>query len=149
MLDYLGGLGVWNWFIVGVVLLLVEVIAPGTFMLWLGLSAILVGLISLAISWPWQAQFVTFAILSIASIVVWRRLSPKIDEVRAQPFLNRRAEGFIGRVFTLEKPILDGNGTVRIGDTIWQIRGPDCAAGSRIRVTEADGATLVVAPVEG
>ena len=148
MLNYLAGLGVWNWFIVAAVLLLLEVIMPGTFMLWLGLSAALVGLISLVVDWPWQAQLVAFAALSIGSILVWRRLSPRADEIRVEPLLNRRAEGFIGRVFTLEKPIVDGSGTVRIGDTIWQIRGPDCSAGTRIRVTESEGGTLVVAPAE-
>src|SRR5919112_5605618 len=109
MLDYMAGLGVWNWFILGALLLLIEIIAPGTFMLWLGLSAVAVGLISLLVAWPWQAQMVTFAALAIASIVLWRRFGTKADEVQPQPFLNRRAEGFVGRVFTLEKPILDGS----------------------------------------
>ena len=61
-----------------------------------------------------------------------------------QPFLNRRAQGFVGRVFTLEKPIVDGSGTVRIGDTIWRVTGPDCAAGSRVKIARAEGATLFV-----
>ena len=148
MLNYLAGLGVWNWFILGAVLMVIEVMVPGTFMLWLGLSAILVGLISLAVDWPWQAQLVAFAVFSIASIIVWRRLSPKTDEISPQPLLNRRAEGFVGRVFTLEKPIVDNSGTLRIGETVWRIRGPDASAGSRIRVTESDGGTLVVVPAD-
>ncbi len=77
MMNTLAGLGIWNWFILGGVLLGLELIAPGTFMLWLGLSAIAVGLISLAIVWPWQAQLVAFAVLSIASIVLWRRFGAK------------------------------------------------------------------------
>jgi membrane protein implicated in regulation of membrane protease activity len=149
MMESLAGLGVWNWFILAGVLLAFEIMAPGTFMLWLGLSAVAVGVLSLLIAWPWQAQLVTFAVLAIASIIVWRRLSPKTEELAAQPFLNRRADSFVGRAFTLEKPIIDGNGTVRIGDTIWQVRGPDLPAGSRITVTGADGATLVVAKAEG
>lgn len=147
-MDYVIGLGVWNWFILGGLLLLIEVLAPGTFMLWLGLSALVVGLVSLVIAWPWQAQLIAFGLLSIASIVAWRRFGPKLDEVRAQPFLNRRAEGFVGRTFTLERPLVDGSGAVKIGDTIWQVRGPDLPAGTRIKVLEADGATLVVAPAE-
>jgi inner membrane protein len=148
MLDYMAGLGVWNWFILGALLLLIEIIAPGTFMLWLGLSAVAVGLISLLVAWPWQAQMVTFAALAIASIVLWRRFGTKADEVQPQPFLNRRAEGFVGRVFTLEKPIVDGTGTIRIGDTFWQVRGPDTPSGARVRVVEADGAILTVAAAD-
>jgi membrane protein implicated in regulation of membrane protease activity len=148
MLDYLVSLGGWNWFILGALLLLVEVIAPGTFMLWLGLSAVLVGLVSLVVVWAWQFQFATFGILAIASILFWWRLGPPSEEANAQPFLNRRAEGFVGREFTLEKPIVDGSGTVRIGDTFWLVSGPDVPAGSRVRVTNTDGGTLVVAPAE-
>ncbi len=36
-------LGSWNWFIVGVHPDALEILAPGTFMLWLGLAALLVG----------------------------------------------------------------------------------------------------------
>ncbi|HEX2215803.1 MAG TPA: NfeD family protein [Xanthobacteraceae bacterium] len=150
MLDYLAGLGIWNWFILGALLLALEVLVPGTFMLWLGLSAIAVGMISLVVDWPWQAQLIAFSVLSIASIMLWRRLSPPgSDEAPPQPFLNRRAEGFVGRTFTLERPIVDMSGSVRIGDTIWQVRGPDAPAGSRVTVTGAEGGTLIVSPTDG
>ena len=51
----------------------------------------------------------------------------------------------VGRVCTLEKPIVDGSGTVRIDDTIWRVAGPDAPAGSRVRIVHADGASLTVA----
>jgi membrane protein implicated in regulation of membrane protease activity len=51
----------------------------------------------------------------------------------------------VGRIFTLEKPIIDGNGTVRIDDTIWRVAGPDVPAGSRVKIVQADGASLTVA----
>jgi membrane protein implicated in regulation of membrane protease activity len=63
----------------------------------------------------------------------------------SNPFLNKRTEALIGRVFTLEKPIIDGSGTVRIDDTIWRVAGPDAPAGSRVRIVQADGASLTVA----
>src|SRR5262245_30381557 len=148
MVDYLADLGVWNWFILAAVLLVLEILVPGAFMLWFGLAAIMVGLISLAVIWPWQFQLLAFAAISIGSILVWRRISP-VTETAPAPMLNRRAEGFVGRVFTLERPIVDGNGSVRIGDSIWMVRGPDTPAGARVKVTQADGGTLVVAPAEG
>ena len=60
------------------------------------------------------------------------------------PFLNRRTEGYVGRVFTLEKPIVDGIGTVRIDDTVWRVSGPDCPAGSRVKIASANGSDLLV-----
>jgi membrane protein implicated in regulation of membrane protease activity len=137
-------LGAWNWFILAAALLLLEVMAPGTFMLWLGLSATLVGLISLVIDWSWQYQLVAFAVFAIAAIPLWRRVGARAKGTTDQPFLNRRADAFVGRVFTLEKPIVGGNGTIGIGDTVWRISGPDCPSGSKVKVAEVDGATLKV-----
>jgi membrane protein implicated in regulation of membrane protease activity len=146
MMSTIASLGIWNWFIVGGILLAIEVMAPGTFMLWLGLSALLVGIISLFVDWPWQMQFVAFAVFAIASIPIWLRVGRRIDTPADQPFLNRRSEAFVGQVFTLEKPIVNGSGTIRTGDTVWRVTGPDAAAGSRVKVTRADGATLFVEP---
>jgi hypothetical protein len=137
-------LGVWNWFILGAVLLILEVIAPGTFMLWLGLAAFLVGLISFVIDWTWQYQLVAFAVFAAAAIPLWRRVGGRAETPTDQPFLNRRAEAFVGRVFTLDKPIVDGSGTVGIGDTVWRISGPDCPPGSRVKVAAVEGAMLRV-----
>jgi hypothetical protein len=145
MLSFLVSFGTWDWFVAGGVLLVLEVLAPGVFMLWLGLAALLVGAISLVVEWPWQAQFVAFAVFAIAAIPIWRRLSrgTRTD----QPFLNRRAEAFVGRVFTLEKPIVDGTGTIGIDDTVWRVSGPDTPAGSKVKVTRVDGAALYVEPM--
>jgi membrane protein implicated in regulation of membrane protease activity len=147
-MELLLTLGSWTWFIVGALLLAIELTVPGTFMLWLGLAALAVGAISRAVDWSWQWQLVAFILISIALVPVWRRVALRSDAANAHPTLNRRTEGFIGRVFTLEKPIADGAGVVRIGDTVWRVAGPDCPAGSRVQVTSADGPDLRVEPVD-
>jgi len=153
MLEFLTSLTMWHWLIAAAVFFVLELLAPGAFMLWLGLSAMLVGTISIILSlagklnlWPWQYQLIAFAILSIASIPLWRRVAHRVEKQIDQPFLNRRADAFVGRVFTLEKPIVAGNGTVRIDDTVWRLSGDDVPAGSRVKVVRADAATLVVEP---
>jgi membrane protein implicated in regulation of membrane protease activity len=79
-------------------------------------------------------------------VPVWRWLAKSNSTASASnPFLNKRADALVGRVFTLEKPIIDGSGTVRIDDTIWRVAGPDTPAGTRVRVVEAKGANLTVA----
>ena len=144
MMSWFVSLGVWNWFILGAVFLLLEVLAPGTFMLWLGISAILVGAISFAVVWTWQAQLIAFAVFAIASIPAFRYFARRVEQPVDRPFLNRRAEGYVGREFTLEKPIVGGVGTIRIDDTVWRVMGPDCPAGSRVRIARAEGADLLV-----
>jgi inner membrane protein len=144
MMSWLLSLGSWNWFILAALLLLLEVLAPGTFMLWLGLSAILVGAISLAVIWSWQAQVIAFAVFAVASIPAWRYFARKVEKPADLPFLNRRVEGYVGREFTLDKPIVGGVGTIHIDDTVWRVKGPDCPAGSRVRIARAEGADLLV-----
>ena len=144
MIDYLITLGAWNWLILGAVFLTLELAAPGAFMLWLGLAALAVGLISFAVDWSWQAQLFAFAVLSLALLPVWRRYAPKVERPSEAPLLNRRAESYIGRTFTLENPIVDGIGRVRIDDTIWRVSGPDSPAGSQVRIVRAQGPNLFV-----
>jgi membrane protein implicated in regulation of membrane protease activity len=144
MLSWIVSLGHWNWFIAAVVLFLIEIVVPGSFMMWLGLAALLVGGISLAVEWSWQAQLIAFAVFAIAAIPGWRYFARKVEAPVDRPFLNRRAEGYVGRVFTLDKPIVDGVGTIRIDDTVWRVSGPDCPAGSRVRISRAEGADLMV-----
>ncbi|MEA2903417.1 MAG: inner membrane protein [Alphaproteobacteria bacterium] len=144
VMSWIVSLGHWNWFVAAAVLFLIEILAPGSFMLWLGLSAILVGAISIAIDWSWQAQLIVFAVFAVAFVPAWRHFARKVEEPVDRPFLNRRADGYVGRVFTLDKPIVDGVGTVRIDDTVWRVSGPDCPAGSRVKIARADGADLLV-----
>ena len=132
MAEMFATLGTWNWLIFGFILMALELLAPGVFMFWLGLAALLM-----------------FAIFAVAAVPAWRHFARSARSAgsrsQSNPFLNRRTEALIGREFTLEKPIVDGSGTVRIDDTIWRVAGPDVPAGSRVKVVQADGASLTVA----
>ena len=148
MSDMFATLGTWNWLIFGFILMALELIAPGVFLFWLGLAALLVGLVSFGLHPAWQTQLLMFAVFAACAVPVWRRLALSTLQTNdSSAFLNRRAEALVGRVFTLERPIVDGAGTVRVDDTIWRIAGPDTPAGSRVRVVHADGANLTVAAV--
>jgi hypothetical protein len=146
MMEFLGSLTMWHWLIAAAIFFVLELVAPGAFMLWLGLSSLLIGLISYFVAWPWQYQLVAFAVFAILAIPLWRRAARGVEKPTDQPFLNRRTDAFVGREFTLEKPIVGGNGTVKIDDTIWRLAGPDVPGGSRVKVVRAEAATLVVEP---
>jgi membrane protein implicated in regulation of membrane protease activity len=146
MAEMFSTLGTWNWLIFGFILMALELAAPGVFLFWLGLAALLVGLLSFAITPSWQTQLLMFAAFAAAAVPAWRHFSRSSTAAsESNPFLNKRTEALIGRVFTLEKPIIDGSGTVRIDDTVWRVAGPDAPAGSRVKIVRADGASLTVA----
>lgn len=144
MIDMLSKLGSWNWLIIGVVLMGIETFAPGVFMLWLGLAAIIVGILSFGLAWSWQAQIIIFAALSISMVPLWRHFAQRNAKPSDQPFLNKRAESLVGREFTLENAIVNGAGTIKIDDTVWRITGADAPSGARVKILAADGASLKV-----
>ena len=125
----------------------VETFAPGVFMFWLGLAALIVGVLSFFIQSTWQSQLLVFAVLAVAMVPLWRHFARRNAAPTDSPFLNRRAAGLVGREFTLDKPIVDGIGTIRIDDTVWRVSGADAPAGSKVKVVQADGASLRVGPV--
>ncbi|MFC7053864.1 NfeD family protein [Hansschlegelia quercus] len=144
--SLLVALGPWRWFVFGLVLLGVELVAPGTVLLWLGIAAIIVGLVALLFDPGWQVEVVGFAVLALAAAVLWWRIGrPDNAATSDRPMLNRRAERHIGRVFVLDAPIVNGEGRLRVDDTVWRMTGPDLMAGARVRVVAADGSTLQVA----
>src|ERR1700744_4407311 len=148
MAEMFSTLGTWNWLIFGFILMALELAAPGVFLFWFGLAALLVGLLSFVLHPSWQVQLLMFAVFAVAAVPLWRGLARSNREgSKSNPFLNRRAAALVGRVFTLEKPIIDGSGTVRVDDTIWRVAGPDAPAGSRAKVVQVDGANLTVASV--
>ena len=144
ILTILETLGGWSWWILGLVLLGIEVLLPGFFFLWFGIAAILIGASALLVDWPWQLQVVGFVVLSVAAALVGRKLAGTAEIQTSDPNLNLRTNRLQGRTFVLSEPIIEGAGRVRIDDSIWQVRGPDAPAGARVVVTGADGAVLTV-----
>ena len=142
-------LGPWSWWIVGLIFLGLEIVIPGVFLLWIGLAAIVVGAISFLLwgadLWGWQTQMMVFAVLAVALALVGRRISRSSTD-SDQPMLNRRIEGLVGRTATLEEPIREGKGWIRLDDTTWIVQGPDMPVGARVRITMAQAGCLTVEP---
>ena len=143
VLEFIAQNGAWSWVVAGLVLLALELVAPGGVLIWLGAAALVTGGMALLVNVYWPLQFVVFGVLALAAIWLWLR-TRKQEQPTDRPFLNRRAERIIGHEAVLDEPIRDGEGRVAIGDTTWRVTGPDLAAGSRIRVVDADGPVLKV-----
>jgi membrane protein implicated in regulation of membrane protease activity len=95
---------------------------------------------------PWEYQLIMFSVLSVASIVLWKRYTRKHPPRTDQPSLNRRGTQYIGRIFTLEAPIVNGVGKIRVDDTTWKVNGADCPAGTHVEVVGIRGTVLQVEP---
>jgi membrane protein implicated in regulation of membrane protease activity len=139
-------LGPWNWMVIGFILLVLEIMVPGVFLLWIGIAALITGAVSLLIwdagFWAWQTQVVVFLILSLICAYVGKQIVWSHRRDTDQPMLNQRGEQMIGRTATLTEPIREGRGRIQLGDTLWRVSGPDLPVGSRVRVTGATAADL-------
>ena len=148
-MEFIQDVTFWHWMILGVVLVILEVLAPGIIFLWMGIAAIATGLIALAAgTMGWEYQVLVFAALSVVSVVagrMWVRSRPTETD---HPTLNRRGQQYIGRFFVLEAPLINGVGKLKVDDTTWKINGGDLPAGTRVRVTAANGTVLHVEKAE-
>jgi membrane protein implicated in regulation of membrane protease activity len=138
-------LGHWHWWILAAALIILEVFAPGAFFLWLGIAAASVGgIVYLFPDMGWEYQVLLFSVLAVISIIIWRKFFRSSPQDTDQPALNRRGEQYIGRLFTLQEPITDGMGKIRVDDSTWKIRGEDCPVGTQVEVTGVDGTILEI-----
>ena len=135
----------WHWLAIAAMLLVVELLAPGMFFLWLAVAAALTGMLLLLLpDLSLSHQLIGFSVLAILNIGLFRRIFLHYPAKTDEPRLNRRAEQYIGRMFTLEQPIINGQGKLRVDDSWWKIEGDDCAAGEKVKVVAAAGVILRV-----
>ena len=143
MSEFLAGMEFWHWLVLGVVLAIIEVFAPGAFFLWLGVSAGIVGVVVWVIPGiSWEIQVLTFAIMSVASVFIARRYLTAHPLETDLPNLNQRGQQYVGRTFTLEEPVINNQGKIRVDDSTWKITCDDCDAGTKVVIDGVDGVVL-------
>lgn len=134
----------WFWLSLGLVLGVAEMVAPGFFLMWLGLAALIVGLLDYALPIAIPFQVALFAVLSVLTVFAGKKFLNDNPIATDDPKLNDRGARLTGEVVTVVEAITDGRGRVKVGDTEWNARGTDAGVGARVRVTGADGAVLLV-----
>ncbi|MEL0106970.1 MAG: NfeD family protein [Rhodospirillales bacterium] len=143
--TFLEQLTFWHWFILGCALVVLEILAPGIIFVWLGVAAFITGIIALlATALTWELEFLIFTILSVVSVFAGRAFIRRNPTSTDHPLLNRRGQQYVGRVFTLDEPIVNGTGKLRIDDTTWKVNGQDMDAGTAVKVTGTVGVILTV-----
>ncbi|MCR9213842.1 MAG: NfeD family protein [Proteobacteria bacterium] len=145
--NWVQQLDFWGWWILGLVLIILEVFAPSTIFLWLGIAAGIVGVVAFFLpDLSWQWEWTIFAFVAIISIIASRQFFRKNPGVEDNLTLNKRGAQYVGRQFTLVEPIRNGRGKIRVDDTQWAVEGPDMEEGDTVVVTGTDGSLLVVEP---
>ena len=139
-------LAFWHWLVFGVLLMALEVFVPAMLVMWFGFGAIVTGLLlwlipDMGLSW----QLLIFAVVSGISVLGWRKSRFREENISSDsPDLNNRLHSHIGKEYVLTEAIINGRGTMRVGDTAWRVTGEDLPSGTRVRVTGVDGVLFTV-----
>lgn len=137
----------WKWWVLGGVLLALELVSGTTYLLWLAAAAFATGLVLLGFEPVWQVQILIFAICAFAFTGLGRRFISPVWMKSDSPDLNEGPTRVVGRTAIATSDFTGGNGRVRLDDTVWGATAPldeIVAQGEVVHVTGLDGTTLVV-----
>lgn len=139
----------WYWWVAAVLLLGIEMMSPGFFFLWMAISALVTGLLLLVVPvMTIEIQLFIFAVLSMCSVIAWKRYMVNHPIESDHPHLNQRGAEYIGRTFTLLEAIENGQGKIKVGDSRWRVEGEDCPVGSTVKVIAVDSTIFKVEKVD-
>lgn len=137
----------WLWLALGLVLITLEMLVPGVYLIWLGVAALLTGAIAFVFDLGLPFQVVNFVFLALIAAFSAKRFLRDRPIESADPLLNKRGSRLVGETAIVTQAIEGGSGRIHYGDSDWIARGPDIAVGERVRITGSDGAVLHVEPV--
>lgn len=145
-MDWLFAWSVWHWLILGFLLLIGEILIPGIFLLWWGISAIIMAVImALFTTLTLTVLGISYAVLALLlSLVWWKYQHNKDKSDEACSVLNQRNHAMIGAIGAVQEIALNGVGRGYFGDTTWRIQGKELKVGDRIEVLKVRGITLIV-----
>ncbi|MGH1470537.1 MAG: NfeD family protein [Cellvibrionaceae bacterium] len=142
----------WHWIVFGVALAVLEMLVPSFFMLWLGVSAVVVGLSLLFAPFSFTVQLLTWGVLSLACLVGWFKfIAPKMHDKTRSGMAMEALKGKVGTV--LEYQNSSSRGQLRfpaplLGEDEWRfICETPLQPGDKVTVVDTSGNDLIVKPV--
>jgi len=137
----------WAWVVLGLVLAALEMLVPGVYLIWLAVAALITGALTFGIGIGVPAQVIIFVSLALISVFSARRFLRDSPIVSSDPLMNHRGSRMVGQTAVITQAFDGGTGRVKFGDSEWLARGPDAAAGDKVRITGSEGTILLVEPI--
>lgn len=136
----------YNWLILGVVLMIIEVASFTLLFFWVAIAAFIMAGISYVLpNLTLTQHLLIFSVLSVACVIIWHRLFKKTQDKLGDKRMNNRAERYIGRTAALIDDTDNQHGKIRIDDSLWRVQtDKDLTAGTVVEILSADGVILHV-----
>lgn len=139
----------WYWWLLAFILLIFEMLTPGFFFMWLAAAGFITGLLVwLLPTLSVNMQILIFSVFAVLAITAWRYFGKKLALETDQPLLNKRGAQYVGRIFNLHEPIINGQGKIKVDDTIWKVHGADCDLTAKVKVVGVKGTVFEVKIVD-
>lgn len=135
----------WYWIVGAALLAGLELLVPGVFLIWIAFACVVTAIAAFAGA-NLSIQLVVLGVMSVVMVLTARR-SQRTERPSSDPLLNDRAGRLIGQPVTVIDPIVNGEGRVKVGDSMWAARGDDAPAGTIVRIVGVEGSTLRVVAV--
>ena len=136
----------WIWAIGALAAAVLEMVVPGAYLIWIALGAAITAVACFAFDLAVTTQLVIFIAASAAACVigyfVYQRL---IKPAAGDTPLNQRGLDMIGAHGVIFEAIVNGQGKVSLGDSVWIAEGPDMPMGAAVVVTGLRGTIAIVA----
>jgi inner membrane protein len=121
---------------------------PGVYLIWLGMAAIVTGVLTLGLDLSLPVQLIDFVFLALIIAFSAKRILGEKPIESSDPLMNRRGARLIGETAPVVQAIEHGSGRIKVGDSEWIAHGPNVGAGERVRIIGTDGAILLVEPID-
>lgn len=134
------------WIIAGVILIVLELVAPGLIIIFFGIGALLTGIVSWILPLSIQWQLAIFLFSSIVSLLVFRKyIKQKLFEKTEENSIDEFEEEFIGKQAVAVADFTNGAGRVSFKGTEWNARSEDAIlAGELLTIIARESITLIV-----
>lgn len=134
------------WLCFGGLLLAAELLGASGYLLWSGIAAALVGILTWLFPLSWEQQSLTFAVLTLlVAWLWWKWLSHRQSLSSSSGALNQRGKQLLGMQATVIEPMQNGFSRVKIGDSTWRVSATEALnVGDNVVVIGLDGITLQV-----
>lgn len=136
-------------FIIGFLLLILELLGTAGYLLWCGVSALLVGFLFFFVPLSLFVAWLLFALFSLMSAYVWWYwLRKKGGDKTYGSKVNQGYQDFIGMETVVISTFIKGQGRVKIYDGSWKAQcDQDLKIGEAVKVIAVHGLILTVIPI--
>ena len=138
------------WFVVGLLLILMEFIIPGLVIVFFGLGAWITAIfVSIFPEMAFWVQMMIFTVFSVGTLVLLRRTLKKRFFSNQEDSESEGLDDYIGQTAVVEKAIKNGEGKILFKGVSWSAYADeDIPEGTKVTIIDKDSIKLKIKPMK-